>query len=103
MESNWSPFGWELVIACTILLFFGIFYNFLVTRFQKRTTRYTAEMVAGGVLVTVITSGPFIGWVNMIVVLIMFTCTGLPMIIGFMSRVADDDEHAKQAAKDMLK
>lgn len=85
-----------LVVGFVFLLVFGIVYNQLVERFQKRTQRYTAELVVGGVLITVIISGFFIGWNNAGKVLILFVASGLPMIVGSWLRSARDDEEAKR-------
>jgi hypothetical protein len=96
MAHNWTQISIELVIAFFCLLIFGFFYNMLVDRFQKRTQRYTAELVVGGVLVTVFTSGFFIGWNNAAIVLVLFVGSGLFMIIGSWMRAARDDEEAKK-------
>ena len=103
MHLNQTPNSTELAIPIIALFLFGIGYNILVERFQKRTQRFTAEMVVGGVLVTVTTSGFFIGWNNAGVVLLFFVASGLPMLIGSWLRSARDDEEAKRIAKDSLK
>lgn len=103
MDINGTPFGWGLVIAVAILFAFGIGYNIIVERFQQRTQRFTAELVVCGVLITVLTSGLFIGWVDVAVVLILFIASGLPMIMGSWIRAARDDEEAKKNARDLLK
>ena len=79
--------------------FSAFFYNHLVERFQKRTQRYTAELVVGGVLVTVLVSGFFIGWTNAVKVLLLFGASGFFMIIGSWLRAARDDEQAKEITK----
>ncbi len=103
MDMNGTPISKELVIAFIALLAFGFVYNKLVEHFQKRTLRYTAELVAGGVLVTLIASGFFIGWNNMLIVLVFFAASGLPMMIGSWNRSAHDDEEAKKVTQDQLK
>ncbi len=103
MESNGIANGTGLGIAFIALLAFGFAYNLIVERFQKRTQRFTAEMVVGGVLVTVLVSGLFIGFTNMAIVLILFVASGLPMIIGSWIRSARDDEEAKRIMKGQLK
>jgi uncharacterized membrane protein len=92
-----------LAVAFIVLLVFGFFYNQLVERFQKRTQRYTAELVVGGVLITLIASGFFIGWSDMAKVLVLFVASGLPMIVGSWIRSARDDEEAKRVMKGQLK
>lgn len=103
MDINGIENSSGLAVAFIFLLIFSFGYNFIVDRFQKRTQRFTAEFVVGGVLVTVTTSGFFIGWGNALVVVILFVASGLPMIIGSWVRSARDDEQAKQIAKDSLK
>lgn len=103
MESNGLQNSTELGIAFIILLVFGIFYNILVERFQQRTQRFTAEFVVAGVLVTVTTSGFFIGWSDVGIVLLLFVASGAPMLIGSWIRSARDDEEAKRIAKETLR
>lgn len=103
MDSNQILNSTGLGIAFIILLIFGISYNSIVERFQKRSQRYTAELVAGGVIVTVTTSGFFIGWTNAGVVLLLFVASGLPMIIGSWLRGVRDDEEAKRIQKESLR
>lgn len=103
MDSNGIANSTELGIAFIILLIFGIGYNILVERFQKRSQRYTAELVAGGVIVTVTTSGFFIGWNAAGVVLLLFVASGLPMIIGSWLRSVRDDEEAKKIQRESMR
>ena len=103
MESNGLQNSTELGIAFIILLVFGIVYNILVERFQQRTQRFTAEFVVAGVLVTVTTSGFFIGWSDVGIVLLLFVASGAPMLIGSWIRSARDDEEAKRIAKETLR
>lgn len=93
-----------LATAFIGLLIFGIFFNRIVEHFQKRTHgRYTAEMVVIGVLVTVTASGFFIGWQDVVILLILFIASGSPMIFGSWQRAAHDDEEAKKIQRDAIK
>lgn len=103
MESNGTEISIGLVIAFSSLFVFGVIYNVVVERFQKRTQRFTAELVVGGVLVTVTVSGFFIGWINAGIVLLLFVGSGLPMIIGSWLRAARDDEEAKRVYKETIR
>lgn len=103
MESNGIANNTGLAVAIIVLLVFGFAYNSIVERFQKRTQRYTAELVVGGVLVTILVSSFFIGWDDAVIVFVLFMASGLPMIIGSWLRATRDDEQAKQIAKDSLK
>lgn len=100
MESNGIGNNAGLAIAFIVLLAFGFGYNALVERFQKRTQHYTAEFVVGGVLITILVSGFFIGWDNTIKVLILFVASGLPMMIGSWIRAARDEQEAKKIQKE---
>lgn len=86
----------ELATVFLFLLLFGVGYNLLVEYFQKRTQRYTAELVVVGVLVTVLASGFLIGWGSALIVLILFVASGIPMIVGSWIRVARDEEEARR-------
>jgi hypothetical protein len=103
MDINGTQNDSGLAVAFIFLLVFGIVYNQLVERFQKRTQKYTAELVVGGVLITVLVSGLFIGWGNMAKVLALFVASGLPMIVGSWIRSARDDEEARHVMKGQLK
>jgi len=103
MDSNGIVNSTGFGIAFIFLVIFGVAYNIIVERFQKRTQRFTAELVVGGVLVTVATSGFFIGWADATVVLLFFAADGIPMIIGSWLRSARDDEEAKRIQKESLR
>lgn len=102
MEQNGTLLGKEVAGAFLGLFLFGLLYNLLVEKFQKRTQRYTAELVVGGVLITVLASGFIIGWNNAAIVLGLFVASGLPMIVGSWVRSARDDEEAKRIAQRTL-
>jgi uncharacterized membrane protein len=103
MEINWNQISEKLALACLFLLVFGFGFNLVVERFQNRTQRYTAELVVIGVLVTIGISGFFIGWDDVLIVLILFIFSGGPMIAGSWMRTAKDEEAAKKVAQDSLK
>jgi uncharacterized membrane protein len=102
MESNLVVNGRELAVAFLGLLLFGTLYNLVVEHFQKRTQRYTAELVVIGVIVTLVASGFIIGWNDALVVAILFAASGIPMIAGSWIRSIRDDEAAKKIAKDSV-
>lgn len=104
MESvNFSTvFSKEFVVAFLVLVLFGVFYNQVVEKFQKRTQRYTAELVVIGVLVTLVASAFVIGWLPVLVVSAFFIASGSPMIIGSWIRTARDEDHTRQLMKDKL-
>lgn len=102
MEINGIQISGELALIFLLLLLFGVSYNLLVEYYQKRTQRYTAEFVVGGVLVTVLASGFVIGWGHAVTVLILFVASGLPMIVGSWIRAARDEEEAKKIHHESL-
>lgn len=102
MELNWTNFGEELASAFIGLALFGILYNHGIEKFPWLASRRSAEQVVIGVSATVIISGFVIGWLNVIVLFILFSASGLPMLIGSWNRAAQDDEKAKRMAQDLL-
>jgi len=103
MELNGTIFGKELVIVNIALVLFGIIYNFAIQYIPWLAQRRSAEQVVGGVLITLLASGFVIGWEYVIVMLILFSASGLPMLIGSWVRAAMDDEEAKKIAREHLK
>lgn len=103
MDSNGQVISTETAWVVLGLFIFGVFYNWLVADFQKKTGNYTAELVAGGVLVTLVASGFVIGWSNTFVLIILFTASGLPMMIGFWLRIARDEQQARSVSHEDLK
>lgn len=72
-------------------LLFGIAYNALVA-WLNRTGRgegYTSFLVVGGVLVTIALSSLLIGLAHTLIIILIFICTGLPMIIGDVYRYTE--------------
>lgn len=103
MDANGLKFGSQLVICVIALALFGVLYNIGIEKFPWLAHRRSAEQVVGGVLVTVLVSGIIIDWTNVIALLILFSASGLPMLIGSWVRAAHDDEAAKQIAREALK
>jgi hypothetical protein len=103
MELNGTNIGAQLVITFIALLLFGAIYNFGIEKFPWLAHRRSAEQVVGGVLVTLLASGFVIGWMNVVVMFILFTGSGLPMLIGSWVRAAHDDAEAKRQMIETLK
>lgn len=103
MELNGQQIGSQLVITSVALFLFGTLYNHGIERFPWLAKRRSAEQVVGGVIVTLLASGFVIGWMNVVVMLILFSGSGLPMLIGSWVRAAQDDEQAKNIAREALK
>lgn len=74
-----------------MLATFGVLYNWLVVdrieRWLPRAHGVTAFEVAGGVLVTMIGYGMLVGYDMMILALLCFAASGIPMIIGSLRRM----------------
>lgn len=103
MELNGTNIGEELVITFIALTLFGIIYNVAIERIPWLASRRSAEQVVGGVLVTLLAGGFVIGWMHVVVMLILFTGSGLPMLIGSWVRAAHDDNQAKREVIETLK
>lgn len=103
MDINGTTIGKELVLAVIALILFGVIYNFGIVKFPWLAQRRPAEQVVIGVAVTVIASGFIIGWHTVIVLFILFSASGLPMLIGSWVRAAQDDAQAKLETIETLK
>ena len=89
----------KLALAISVgLIIFGLWYNDAVARWQRQDDGiYTAVYVVGGVLVTLIGASFIVGFGNFVVLLVLFVCSGAPMLIGSMTR------HRKDAARQKRK
>lgn len=74
-----------------MLLAFGLLYNALVVdkleRWLPRAHGVTAFEVVGGVLVTMLGFGMVAGFDYMLVALVCFAASGIPMIVGSLRRM----------------
>lgn len=102
MADNGLIFGSKLVISFIALALFGTIYNYSIEKFPWLASRRSAEQVVGGVLITVLVSGFVIGWLNVIALIILFSASGLPMLIGSWMRAAHDEAEAKKTLKETL-
>ena len=97
----------DLIIGIGLLLF-GIGYNFLVDWLEKHGFEegYTAILVVGGVLVTLLASIPMIGVQMFLTMLICFSASGVPMVWGswqrYCKRRKQERELARQEALERL-
>ena len=103
MNLNLTPNSTQLAIAILFLVVFGIFYNYGIEKWRWLAQLRPAEQVVIGVLITVLTSGFFIGWMEAVTVLGCFAASGTPMLIGSWVRAARDAAEAKQVTKESLK
>ncbi len=96
-----------LLVAAGLVLFGGL-YDHLVGRLEeKRLNRgFTSLLVVVGVGVTVGASALLIGLENALVVLALFVASGLPMIVGSISRYirerAEEDRRASEMTRQLL-
>ncbi|MCL4867827.1 MAG: hypothetical protein KJ063_02565 [Anaerolineae bacterium] len=94
-----GPNPGEITIIILVVAFvFGIAYNGFVAWLEKsgRDDGYTAFLVVGGVLTTLALAIPLIGLQPVLVVLLLFGCTGLPMIIGSVYRHTETRRIARE-------
>ena len=96
MDANGMSFGIKLAFSVIGLSIFGFAYNWAVEHIQKRNPYVTAELVALGVLATVLVSALLIGIDNALVVVVLFAASGFPMLVGSWVRIAHDNEEAKR-------
>ncbi len=83
--------------VAAIGLLFGIAYNTFVAWLNHtgRGEGYTAFLVVGGVLVTLALAGLLIGLAHTLLVILIFICTGLPMIAGDVYRYTEARRQAR--------
>lgn len=96
-----------LLVAAGLVLFGGLF-DHLVARLEARRLNrgFTSLLVVVGCGVTVAASGLLIGLENALVVLALFGASGLPMIVGSISRYirqrAEDEQRASELTRQYL-
>ncbi len=80
------PADWRLIGAVLFGLFmFGAAYNYFVGALQERTDGYLGMLVAVGVGITLV-GVAIVSWQAAILVLACFFMSGIPMIVGEISR-----------------
>jgi len=87
MNELGMDFGMDLgaILATAAgLLAFGTGYNWLVSQWSRRgyNDGYTWLLVVLGVAVTVLAAGFTIGWLAVLLLLVYFVASGLPMAAG---------------------
>ncbi len=99
----------DLAIAvCIGLLLFGFLYNAAVSWLEERKhdRGYTAYLVVGGVIVTLLAAIPLIGLGPVLWIYVLFGASGICMIIGSSVRSSKarnaDEESARRVAKELL-
>jgi hypothetical protein len=77
-----------LIKAWGILLVFGLIYNTFVGWLERKglIEGYLGILVIVGVAVTLLVSGPFIGWDNFKLMVSFFAASGLFMALGDIGR-----------------
>ena len=80
------PVDWRLIGSVMFGLFmFGLSYNFFVGSLEERKNGYLAMLVAAGVGMTLI-GVAIVSWQAAVLVLACFAASGMPMIVGEISR-----------------
>lgn len=81
-----SSIFWVTTVAgCLLLAAFGVLYNALMTRLGEHKNKLVAIFVALGVGITV-TMAASISWKASALILVYFIFSGVPMIIGDITR-----------------
>lgn len=79
---NWAVFaGAAFGLAC-----FGVMYNLLVDRMGDRKFGYVAFLVVLGVLITLGAAALVVPIVYVLIIVLLFGVSGLPMIVGDVLR-----------------
>jgi hypothetical protein len=100
--------GSNLFLMYLVLFVFGVGYNELVAWLERQgyDRGYTALLVVGGVLVTLLGVAVLIGFEAAAIVFGSFVASGMPMIVGSMQREArkrkEDEDRAYDQAKKLL-
>jgi uncharacterized membrane protein YjfL (UPF0719 family) len=108
MQEFGGDFVQKMALTAAVLFVFGMLYNALTAWMERNgyDRGYTAFLVVGGVAVTVVAVHWAIGWQAVLVLLLAFAASGIPMIIGSMMRhkMAEHQEmeEINHAAKEVL-
>ncbi len=88
---------WMVLVG---LLAFGCGYNALVAWLEKNghDRGYTAFLVVGGCLATILGVGFLLGRDSALTVFLCFAASGLPMVVGSMARYAQKERSQQQRA-----
>lgn len=94
----------RVALTLAMLLAAGGWYNWLVARLLAAhpDQPYTAFLVAGGVLATLVGSAVLVGVEAALLVLMCFAASGLPMIIGSMWRALEDRRLERRAGMETI-
>lgn len=97
--------GWVFFLAIIGLLAFGAIYNHIVASLEKKghDRGYTAYLVVGGTLVTLLGAIPLIGLENAGKVLACFAASGLSMVIGSSQRHSQQREMFEQRMQEIVR
>lgn len=91
MQEFGTAFGIDsgaIAVTAVGLLLFGVAYNWLVDRWHRAgySDGLTSLLVVAGVAVTVAAAGFTIGWTAVLLLLLYFAASGLPMALGDLWR-----------------
>lgn len=91
MYELWQQFGLKIdgvLVTFGALFIFGLFYNWLISHLSKKgySEGYTSLLVVAGTLVTLFAALFTVGLIPVLVILVYFAASGLPMVIGDISR-----------------
>jgi hypothetical protein len=92
----------QLWLMAALLFIFGAAYNAAVTWLNRRgmTEGYTWLLVAIGTAVTLLASGPVIGWDNVIRLFILFVASGAFMAGGDIYRYLHNKAAENKSKRD---
>lgn len=102
MNATQWAIDWPLMGAVVFGLFmFGIAYNALVGWIGERKEGYTSLLVVGGVLITLL-GAAIVSWQAALWIVLCFSASGIPMIIGDILRYIHKREKALAEQRQMI-
>jgi len=86
-----------------IALLFGVLYAVAIHKLKEMIEGYTSLAVVAGVLITLVLAAFIIGLVPVLIVALVFVCTGTPMIIGEIVQQAQERRAKSEELSRILK
>lgn len=87
---------------CLIALLFGILYAIIIYHSKERIEGYTSLAVVAGVLITLALAAFIVPLPYILLVLLLFVCTGTPMIVGEIIEASNDSRAKSKELSELL-
>lgn len=107
MTINEPGFVIRLALALALEVMCGMLYNRWVAQHQASNEGvYTAFYMVGGVLLTLLIGILLVGFTTVLLMLVLFAASGMPMVLGSMQRhtqrIKTTNETAIAEARELL-